>query len=102
MAGVRTMFSHTCAGTAQVVSQPPLRCQTGEAPSPAPAPAPRPPPRPPLPPHACVHAQVNSVMDFLVSIGMRPIVELSFMPELLASNASATIFHYKVGKRMCA
>ncbi len=39
---------------------------------------------------------VNSVMDFLQSIGMRPIVELSFMPELLASNASETIFHYKV------
>ncbi len=43
---------------------------------------------------------VNAVMDFLQSIGMRPIVELSFMPELLASNASETIFHYKV-RRVC-
>jgi xylan 1,4-beta-xylosidase len=40
---------------------------------------------------------VFSVFDFLLSIGMRPIVELSFMPEALASNASQTIFHYKGG-----
>jgi xylan 1,4-beta-xylosidase len=28
---------------------------------------------------------------------MRPIVEVSFMPESLASNASKTIFHYQGG-----
>jgi xylan 1,4-beta-xylosidase len=36
----------------------------------------------------------NTVFDFIVSIGMRPVVELSFMPALLASGNS-TIFHYK-------
>lgn len=37
---------------------------------------------------------VFAVFDFLRSINMRPFVELSFMPEALASS-SATIFHYK-------
>ncbi|KAJ4454920.1 putative glycoside hydrolase family protein [Paratrimastix pyriformis] len=37
---------------------------------------------------------VFSVFDFLRSIDMRPIVELSFMPEALASGKD-TIFHYK-------
>jgi xylan 1,4-beta-xylosidase len=36
----------------------------------------------------------DQVMDFLLSIGMRPFVELSFMPEALASGAK-TVFHYK-------
>jgi xylan 1,4-beta-xylosidase len=40
---------------------------------------------------------VDQHYDFLLSIGMRPIVELSFMPELLASFANETIFHYKGG-----
>jgi hypothetical protein len=40
------------------------------------------------------YANVFSVFDFLVSIDMKPVVELSFMPEALASGAT-TIFHYK-------
>lgn len=40
---------------------------------------------------------VDEHYDFLLSIGMRPIVELSFMPEALASDPSKTIFHYKGG-----
>jgi xylan 1,4-beta-xylosidase len=35
----------------------------------------------------------DCIVDFLLSIGMRPFVELSFMPEALASG-SATIFSY--------
>jgi xylan 1,4-beta-xylosidase len=41
--------------------------------------------------------QVFSTYDFLLSIGMRPIVELSFMPQALASNVSETVFHYEGG-----
>jgi len=37
---------------------------------------------------------VDSVFDFLLSIGMKPLVELSFMPEDIASGTD-TIFHYK-------
>eukprot|EP01102_Stenamoeba_stenopodia_P023120 TRINITY_DN985_c0_g1_i1.p1 TRINITY_DN985_c0_g1~~TRINITY_DN985_c0_g1_i1.p1 ORF type:complete len:535 (-),score=134.85 TRINITY_DN985_c0_g1_i1:74-1633(-) len=37
---------------------------------------------------------IDSVYDFLVSIGMKPLVELSFMPALIASG-NQTIFHYK-------
>ena len=33
-------------------------------------------------------------MDFLISIGMRPFVELSFMPETLASG-STRVFSYQ-------
>lgn len=36
----------------------------------------------------------DQIMDFLVSIGMRPFVELSLMPEALASG-SETVFHYR-------
>ena len=36
----------------------------------------------------------DQVMDFLLTIGMRPFVELSFMPEALASG-SETVFRYK-------
>lgn len=36
----------------------------------------------------------DQIMDFLVSIGMRPFVELSFMPTALASG-STTVFHYQ-------
>ena len=36
----------------------------------------------------------DRVFDFLLSIGMRPFVELSFMPEALASG-NKTVFHYR-------
>jgi xylan 1,4-beta-xylosidase len=36
----------------------------------------------------------DQIMDFLVSIGMRPFVELSLMPQALASG-SETVFHYR-------
>lgn len=36
---------------------------------------------------------VDSVYDFLLSINMKPYVEVSFMPELLASGTE-TVFHY--------
>jgi len=35
----------------------------------------------------------DQIFDFLTSIGMRPFVELSFMPSTLASNRK-TVFHY--------
>jgi len=37
---------------------------------------------------------VDQVMDFLVTIGMHPFVELSFMPQVLASG-SETVFRYE-------
>jgi len=37
---------------------------------------------------------VDSISDFLLSIGMKPFVELSFMPSALASGTQ-TIFHYQ-------
>jgi len=37
---------------------------------------------------------VDSVYDFLVSINMKPFIEVSFMPELLASGTE-TVFHYE-------
>jgi xylan 1,4-beta-xylosidase len=36
----------------------------------------------------------DQIMDFLLSIGMRPFVELSFMPETLASGRQ-TVFRYQ-------
>src|SRR5688500_19665031 len=36
----------------------------------------------------------DQIIDFLLSIGMRPFVELSFMPTALASG-STTVFHYR-------
>ena len=36
---------------------------------------------------------VDSIFDFLLSIGMKPFIELSFMPAALASGTK-TIFHY--------
>lgn len=39
-------------------------------------------------------AGIDKIFDFLLSIGMRPFVELSFMPEAFASGDS-TLFHYK-------
>ena len=37
---------------------------------------------------------LDRIIDFLLSIGMRPFVELSFMPTVLASG-SKTVFHYR-------
>ena len=42
----------------------------------------------------------DQIIDFLLSIGMRPFVELSFMPTALASG-SKTVFHYR-GQRHAA
>ncbi|MEO8559000.1 MAG: glycosyl hydrolase [Rhodospirillales bacterium] len=36
----------------------------------------------------------DQIFDFLLSIGMKPFVELSFMPEVLASG-DKTVFHYR-------
>jgi xylan 1,4-beta-xylosidase len=36
----------------------------------------------------------DQIFDFLLSIGMQPIVELSFMPDTLASGGT-TVFHYR-------
>jgi hypothetical protein len=46
---------------------------------------------------AGLHAfyNVDSLVDFLASVGMRPIFELSFMPSWLA-NGTNTVCHYKV------
>jgi xylan 1,4-beta-xylosidase len=41
------------------------------------------------------YINVDSIIDFLLSINMRPILELSFMPEWLASG-NKTVCHYKV------
>ena len=40
---------------------------------------------------------VFSVYDFIVSLGMEPLVELSFMPDELKA-FDGTVFHYKVGE----
>lgn len=37
---------------------------------------------------------IDSIIDFLLEIGMKPFIELSFMPEALASGTK-TVFHYK-------
>ncbi len=37
---------------------------------------------------------IDSIFDFLLSIGMKPFVELSFMPEVLTSGTT-TLFHWK-------
>lgn len=38
---------------------------------------------------------IDTVYDYLLSIGMRPVVELGFMPEILARDPTKTVFHYK-------
>ncbi|MDQ6772357.1 MAG: hypothetical protein M3024_05120 [Candidatus Dormibacteraeota bacterium] len=38
---------------------------------------------------------VDRVYDRLLGLGLRPVVELSFMPRDLAADPSATIFHYE-------
>ena len=40
-------------------------------------------------------SNIFTVFDFLQSINMRPIIEVSFMPELLAEYTNRTVFHYK-------
>ena len=40
---------------------------------------------------------VFSIFDFYLSVGIKPTVELSFMPSELASNTSDTIMHYQGG-----
>ena len=42
----------------------------------------------------CSFFNADGIIDFLLSIGMRPFVELSFMPTALASG-SKTVFHYR-------
>ena len=37
---------------------------------------------------------IDLIFDFLLSIGMKPFIEIGFMPEALASGTS-TVFHYK-------
>lgn len=37
---------------------------------------------------------IDNIFDFVLSIGMKPFIELSFMPKVLASS-NTTIFHYK-------
>jgi xylan 1,4-beta-xylosidase len=37
---------------------------------------------------------IDRIFDFLLSIGMKPFVELSFMPSILSSG-SQTVFHYR-------
>ena len=37
---------------------------------------------------------IDSIFDFLLSLGMKPFIELGFMPEALASGTT-TCFHYK-------
>lgn len=50
-------------------------------------------------PRGFMYSWVNifRVFDFLVSIGMKPVVELSFMPSLLATDPTLTGFWYKGG-----
>ncbi len=45
-------------------------------------------------------ALVFDTLDFLVAQGVRPTLELGFMPDALAFNASLTNFHYKGGTSM--
>ena len=43
-------------------------------------------------------AYIDKVFDFLLSIGLRPIVQLSFMPSLLAKNPERRLFNYLVSE----
>ena len=47
--------------------------------------------------HDVAYSFVNifSIFDFLRSINMRPVIEVSFMPSLLAEDTSHTVFWYK-------
>lgn len=48
----------------------------------------------PLDPPRLSFFNIDSIFDFLLDIGMKPFVELGFMPEAFASG-TATCFHYK-------
>lgn len=41
---------------------------------------------------------VDKILDFLMSIGLRPMIQLSFMPALLAKNPSRKLFNYLVSE----
>lgn len=43
-------------------------------------------------------AYIDKVFDFLASIGLKPIVQLSFMPSLLAKNPERRLFNYLVSE----
>lgn len=43
-------------------------------------------------------AYIDKVFDFLMTIGLRPIVQLSFMPSLLAKNPERRLFNYLVSE----
>ena len=47
-------------------------------------------------------AMIFESFDFILAQGAKPLVELSFMPEALALNASLTTFHYKGGTSLPA
>jgi xylan 1,4-beta-xylosidase len=38
---------------------------------------------------------IDSIYDWMMRVGLKPFVELSFMPEALASDPTKTVFHYK-------
>ena len=38
---------------------------------------------------------IDKIYDYIISINMKPYVEISFMPEIFATNASCTTEHYK-------
>lgn len=40
---------------------------------------------------------IDNIYSYLLSINMKPYIEVSFMPSKFASNASQTIFHYNGG-----
>lgn len=40
-------------------------------------------------------SRVDALLDTLLSIGVRPVIELSFMPSALASDPQATVFQYR-------
>ena len=39
---------------------------------------------------------IDNIFDYLIA-AMKPYVEISFMPQIFASNADSTVFHYKGG-----
>ncbi len=43
-------------------------------------------------------AHIDKVFDFLISIGLKPIVQLSFMPSALAKDPSRRLFNYLVSE----
>lgn len=42
---------------------------------------------------------IDNIFDFLLGIGMKPFMEISFMPEVFASGTT-TLFHYKANNTM--